>query len=182
MAELSSFCRRSRAQSAQLRPEPGRLADTSFSGSRVGRELDRIAEARGCPAAVVSDNGTELTGNATLEWADERQVGWHYIAPGKPQQNGFSESFNGRLRDELLNETLFRSLPDARAKLEAWRRDHNEMRPHSSLGYLTPSNYARALPGDAGRPAAQSDGSARRPLASGDHNASDQPRTLAMPG
>ncbi len=158
------------------------VADTSIPGRRVARELDAIIAWRGKPTTIVSDNGTALTSNAILEWADERQVGWQYIAPGRPQQNGFSESFNGRLRDELLNETLFRSLPDARAKLEAWRRDYNEMRPHSSLGYLTPSNYARALPGDAGRPAAQSDGSARRPLASDDHNASDQPRTLAMPG
>ena len=90
---------------------------------------------RGRPATVVSDNGTELTSNAILQWADERKVAWRQIAPGKPQQNAFSESFNGRLRDELLNETLFRSLSDARTKLEAWRRDYNEVRPHSSLGY-----------------------------------------------
>ena len=83
------------------------------------------------PGTIVSDNGTELTSNAILGWADETDVGWHYIAPGKPQQNGFIESFNGRLRDELLNETLFCSLPHARAVLEAWRRDYNEERPHS---------------------------------------------------
>ena len=106
--------------------------------------------------------GTELTSNAILEWTDQRQVDWHYIAPGKPQQNGFSESFNGKLRDELLNETLFSSLADARAKLEAWRRDFNEVRPHSSLGYLTPSEYARALSGESGRRAANADHSARR--------------------
>jgi putative transposase len=104
----------------------GLVADTSISGVRVARELDAMIARRGKkPATVVSDNGTELTSNAILKWADDTQVGWHYIAPGKPQQNGFIESFNGRLRDELLNETLFRSLPHARATLEVWRRDYN---------------------------------------------------------
>ena len=93
----------------------GLLADTSLSGAHVARELDRIMAMRGRPAMIVSDNGTELTSNAILTWTEARGVGWHYIAPGKPQQNGFIESFNGRLRDELLNETLFRSLPHARA-------------------------------------------------------------------
>jgi len=158
------------------------VADTSISGRRVARELDAIIAWRGKPAMIVSDNGTELTSNAILEWADQRKVGWHYIAPGKPQQNGFSESFNGKLRDELLNETLFSSLSDARAKLEAWRRDFNQVRPHSSLGYLTPSEYARALSGETGRRAANPDHSARRPLASGDHQGPNQPRTLVMAG
>jgi len=84
----------------------GLVADTSISGVRVARELDAIIARRAKPATVVSDNGTELTSNAILKWADATKVGWHYIAPGKPQQNGFIESFNGRLRDELLNETL----------------------------------------------------------------------------
>jgi putative transposase len=86
--------------------------------------------------------GSELTSNAILRWADERQVAWHYIAPGKPIQNAFVESFNGRLRDELLNETLFRSLSHARTALEAWRRDYNTNRPHSRLGWLSPATYA----------------------------------------
>jgi len=158
------------------------VADISIGGRRVARELDAIIAWRGKPASIVSDNGTELTSNAILEWADQRQVGWHYIAPGKPQQNGFSESFNGKLRDELLNETLFSSLPDARAKLAIWRRDYNEVRPHSSLGYLTPAVYARALSGETGRRTAQPDGSARRPLANPINEGSDQPRTLAMAG
>ena len=85
------------------------MAETSIGGRRVARELDAIMAWRGKPATIVSDNGTELTSNALLEWADQHKVGWHYIAPGKPQQNGFSESFNGKLRDELLNETLFSS-------------------------------------------------------------------------
>lgn len=159
------------------------IPDTSLSGARVARELDAIMAWRGRPATIVSDNGTELTSNAILEWADERGVGWHYIAPGKPQQNGFSESFNGRLRDELLNETLFRSLSDARAKLAAWRADYNQVRPHSSLGYLTPAQYAQALAGDTGRPAANPDHSAGRPLARTHNDGSDQqPRTLVMTG
>jgi len=118
------------------------VADTSISGVRVARELDRIIAWRGPPAAVTSDNGTELTSNAILQWTDERCVAWQYIQPGKPQQNAFSESFNGRLRDELLNETLFRSLAHARAELEAWRSDYNTRRPHGKLGWLTPSDYA----------------------------------------
>src|SRR3954447_4299893 len=98
------------------------VPDTSISGTRVARELDRIIAVRGRPKTIVSDNGTELTSAAILAWSDREQVGWHYIAPGKPMQNAFVESFNGRMRDELLNETLFGSLPHARAALESWRR------------------------------------------------------------
>ena len=158
------------------------VADTSISGRRVARELDAIIGWRGKPVTIVSDNGTELTSNAILEWADQRKVDWHYIAPGKPQQNGFSESFNGKLRDELLNETLFGSLADARAKLAAWRRDYNEVRPHSSLRYLTPADYARALSRETRRRDANPDQFARRPLASSHNQGSDQPRTLVMAG
>ena len=158
------------------------VPDTSISGLRVARELDNIVRQRGRPGSVVSDNGTELTSNAILNWADESGVAWHYIAPGKPQQNGFIESFNGRLRDELLNETLFRSLGHARAVLEAWRRDYNEERPHSSLGWQTPWDFARGLCGENGRRAATPDHSARRPLASHQQDGSDQPRTLVMAG
>jgi putative transposase len=158
------------------------VADTSLSGRRVARELDAIIAQRGRPDMIVSDNGTELTSNAILGWADETGVGWHYIAPGKPQQNGYNESFNGRLRDELLNETLFRSLPHARAVLETWRRDYNEERPHSKLGWMTPRDYARALSGESGRRAANPDLSARRPLATPADQGSDQPRTLVMAG
>src|SRR5437868_12221524 len=159
------------------------VADTSISGRRVARELDDIIRRRSRrPDTIVSDNGTELTSNAILGWADATGVGWHYIAPGKPQQNGFVESFNGRLRDELLNETLFKSLPHARAVLEAWRRDYNEARPHSKLGWMTPRDYARAIGGDAGRGAALRHGSAPRPLATSQTQGSNQPRTLLMPG
>ena len=158
------------------------VADTSLSGLRVARELDNLVRQRGRPCTIVSDNGTELTSNAILKWSDDTGVGWHYIAPGKPQQNGFVESFNGRLRDELLNETLFRSLPHARAVLEAWRRDYNETRPHSSLNWMTPCDYARRLTGEPGRVAALRQGSAPRPLAPHHQQGSDHAGTLVMAG
>ena len=117
------------------------VVDTSLSGIRVGRELDKIAEVRGYPCMVVSDNGTELTSNAILKWQEDRKVEWHYIAPGKPMQNGFIESFNGRMRDELLNEHLFDTLRHACNLVAAWRDDFNHHRPHSSLAGLTPREY-----------------------------------------
>jgi len=118
------------------------VADTSLSGRRVVRELDAVMARRDRPHSCVSDNGTELTSMAILRWSQASGVEWHYIAPGKPTQNAFIESFNGRLRDELLNETLFTSLAHARVALEVWRRDYNTERPHSSLGNLTPVAYA----------------------------------------
>jgi putative transposase len=108
----------------------------------VGRELDRIAELRGYPAMVVSDNGTELTSHAILRRQEERGVGWHYIAPGKPVQNAFVESLSRRLRDECLNEQVFRGLPMARQIIEAWRFDYNACRPYTSLGGLAPNEFA----------------------------------------
>lgn len=119
------------------------VADTSLSGGRVARELDAIAARRGLPTSVVSDNGTELTSMAMLKWSQDRRVEWHYIAPGKPTQNAFIESFNGRLRDELLNETLFGSLAHARQALAEWGNDYNTLRPHSRLGNLAPAIYAK---------------------------------------
>lgn len=119
------------------------VADTSLSGVRVGRELDTVIARRGKPQTIVSDNGTEFTSMAILRWSQEAEVAWHYIAPGKPQQNAFVESFNGRLRDELLNETLFTSLAHARVALAAWKEDYNTVRPHSGLGNRTPADYAK---------------------------------------
>jgi putative transposase len=117
------------------------VPDTSLSGRRVVRELDAIIICRGVrPLLCVSDNGTELTSNAILTWCQDRKVDWHYIAPGKPQQNAFAESFIGRLRDECLNETLFTSLPQARTVLAVWQRDYNEVRPHSAHRGLTPAS------------------------------------------
>ena len=109
------------------------------------RELDRIIEGQGKPKMIVSDNGSEFTSNAILQWADRATVDWHYIAPGKPVQNAFIESFNGRLRDELLNETLFSSLSHARSALSSWRSDYNDHRPHSALGWLTPTEFAQTI-------------------------------------
>jgi putative transposase len=117
-------------------------ADNSLSGIRVARELNRIAELRGYPCLIVSDNGTELTSNAILKWQTEHGVEWHYIAPGKPMQNGFAESFFGRFRDECLNEHLFDSLKQARQIIENWRLDYNNERPHTSLDGLTPAEFA----------------------------------------
>ena len=98
---------------------------------------------RGKPQTCVSDNGTEFTSMAILKWQKARDVDWHYIQPGKPQQNAFVESFNGRLRDECLNETLFSSLTEARAVLATWRADYNRVRPHSSLANRTPEEFRR---------------------------------------
>ena len=120
----------------------GLVVDTSLTGLRVVRELDRIIETRGYPRMIVSDNGTEFTSNAILAWQQERGVEWHYIAPGKPMQNGFVESFNGRLRDECLNEHLFTNLNEARQIIEEWRIDYNTNRPHTSLNGLTPTEFA----------------------------------------
>jgi transposase InsO family protein len=114
---------------------------------------------------IVSDNGTELTSNAILKWCAEAKVEWHYIAPGKPMQNGFVESFNGRMRDEFLNETLFRNLAHARDLIEAWVTDYNTARPHSALGYQTPAGFALHLTTAIARPAARDESSARQAIA-----------------
>lgn len=111
----------------------------------MARELAELIARRGKPGMIVSDHGTEFTSNAILAWSKDHRVEWHYIAPGKPMQNGFCESFNGRVRDELLNETLFFGLDHARTTITAWADDYNEERPHSALGYITPAAYAADL-------------------------------------
>jgi transposase InsO family protein len=121
------------------------IPDTSISGKRVARELTMLIQTRGKPGMIVSDHGTEFTSNAILGWAIDHQVEWHYIAPGKPMQNGFVESFNGRMRDELLNESLFLDLDHTRHLIGAWVADHTTARPHSALGYQTPVAYAEKL-------------------------------------
>ena len=118
--------------------------DTSLPGRRIVRVLERLVALWGKPTMIVSDNGTELTCNAMLRWTGENEIEWHYIAPGKPMQNAFMESFNGKLRDECLNEHVFASLSQARRLIEAWRIDYNEVRPHSSLAYRTPEEFAAA--------------------------------------
>ena len=141
------------------------IPDTSISGRRVARELTALIERRGKPGMIVSDNGTELTSNAILKWCAEHRVEWHYIAPGKPKQNGFVESFNGRMRDEFLNETLLRNLVHARDPIAAWVADCNTARPHSALGYQTPAGFALQLADAIARPATRDESSARRAIA-----------------
>ncbi|WP_209835617.1 IS3 family transposase [Ruegeria sp. HKCCE3926] len=118
------------------------VVDRSLSGARMTRELDDLIRRRGQPDMIVSDNGTEMTSHAVLRWCQDAGVGWHYIAPGKPMQNAFVESFNGRLRDECLNEHIFGNLAEARKIIETWRIDYNTQRPHTSLGGLAPAVYA----------------------------------------
>jgi putative transposase len=142
------------------------VADVSLSGIRTARELSRLLAWRGVPKSIVSDNGTELTSNAILAFAAETKIDWHYIDPGKPTQNAFVESFNSRLRDEFLNETLFTSLSQARFALEDWRRDFNEVRPHSGIGWKTPAEYADDLRAQRAKALELLDGSAPWPVAS----------------
>lgn len=145
------------------------VADTSISGLRVVRELGAVMERRGRPGMIVSDNGTEFTSNAVLSWASSMRIDWHYIAPGKPIQNAFAESFNGRMRDELLNESLFFGLNHARGEIAAWIDDYNTERPHSALDYSTPAAFAATLASDptiaTGQSAAACEASAAQPVA-----------------
>jgi putative transposase len=123
------------------------VVDTSLSGSRVARELDKVIVARGKPKMIVSDNGTELTSKAILTWANERQIDWHYITPGRPMENGYTESFNGSFRDECLNEHWFKNLRHAQQLIADWRDDYNYVRPHSSLNYQTPNEFVQRAGG-----------------------------------
>lgn len=122
---------------------PAIEVDTSLGGWRVRRVLDRVAAERGLPEAIVLDNGPEFRGRVMAAWSEERGVRLEFIQPGKPAQNAYVESFNGRLRDECLNANWFTSLSDARRKIETWRQDYNQQRPHSSLDYLSPAEFAR---------------------------------------
>lgn len=121
------------------------VADTSLSGKRVVRELEALIARRGRPGVIVSDNGTEFTSTAVLKFTQDHKLDWRYIAPGKPTQNAFAESFQGRMRDECLNEHLFFSINHVRVVITAWIHDYNTARPHSSLGYLTPAAFAETL-------------------------------------
>jgi len=141
------------------------IPDTSISGRRVARELAELIDRRGKPDMIVSDHGTEFTSNAILVWSKDHRVEWHYITPGKPMENAYVESFNGRMRDELLNETLFFGIDHARSAIAEWREDFNTVRPHSSLNYQTPAAYAGILTAT-GSDAALSQGFASPPVAS----------------
>ena len=125
------------------------LAEHSIGGERLTRMMDEVCSRRGRPAVIRTDNGKEFTGKAMLNWAYRNGVSLRLIEPGKPNQNAYVESFNGRLRDECLNEHWFTSLPHARLEIERWRREYNEERPKQGLGGLTPTEYAKHLAGKA---------------------------------
>lgn len=125
------------------RESPAIVVDTSLPGQRVTGILDYLGGTRGLPDTIVCDNGPEFAGIALDRWAHERGVKIAFIRPGKPTENAFIESFNGKFRDECLNENWFTSLKDAQEKIETWRRDYNSNRPHSSLGNLTPDEFMR---------------------------------------
>jgi len=121
------------------------IVDFSISGERLGRELDRLAWSRQLPRTIVCDNGPEFTSKAMFFWAREKRVKLHFIQPGKPTQNAFVESFNGKFRDYCLNLHWFISLEDARHVVETWRDHYNEVRPHRSLGKKPPALFAREV-------------------------------------
>ena len=131
-------------------------ADTSISGAYVTRILARIRLERGLPKVIRADNGAEFCGRAMAIWAHENNVALRFIEPGKPNQNAYIESFNGRLRDECLNEHWFTSVAHARMVIEEWRRDYNEQRPKKHLGGLPPAVYAARLSSQANPGATQS--------------------------
>lgn len=121
------------------------VPEYTIGGNHLTRILDGICSQRGTPAVIRTDNGPEFIGKAMLNWAHRQGVTLRLIEPGKPNQNAYVESFNGRLRDECLNEHWFVSLAQARAVIEAWRREYNDERPKKSLGGLTPAQYAKQL-------------------------------------
>lgn len=124
---------------------PALEVDSCLSSRRVTRVLDWVIEQRGAPDAIRCDNGPEFTSRHFLAWCEERKIRIIYIQPGRPMQNGYVESFNGRFRDECLNANWFATMADARQKIEAWRQDYNDERPHSSLGYRAPREFAAEL-------------------------------------
>ena len=123
----------------------GQVVDTSLSGQRVARCLKDLIQERGKPGSIVCDNGTEFTSKAMFFWSRDNLVRLNFIQPGKPTQNAFVESFNGKFRDSCLNQHWFRSIDEARSIIEMWREDYNEVRPHSSLGYQPPAVFARKV-------------------------------------
>lgn len=158
------------------------IADTSLSGARVARELATLFDTRGKTQTIVSDNEAEFTSNAILKFVDDRKFDWHYVAPGKPIQNAFTESFNGRLRDQLLNETLFPSLRHACATLAVWRKDYNTERPHSRLGWQTQAAFAQTFTPQRGLPLRNPQSSAPVPVAQPAQMGKTQTRSLAHAG
>jgi putative transposase len=148
------------------------VVDTSISGQGVAREQTALITRRGKPGVIGLDNGTEFTSNAVQEWAEKMQAKRHYIAPGKPMQNGSCEAFNGRMRDELQNETLFFGIDHAREAVARRTNTYNTERPHSALGYQAPAVYAAQLTATGDQPRAS------EPLRSSTIAPSAQPRQI----
>jgi len=127
------------------RESPAIEVDTSLGGRRVCRVLDRLAETHGLPEVITTDNGPEFISKALDQWAYENGVKLHFIQPGKPTQNAYVESFNGKFRDECLNDNWFSTMQQAKDIIEKWRQDYNEARPHSSLGGISPSEFLKTI-------------------------------------
>ena len=121
----------------------GQLVSVSISGSQIARFLDQLCESRGKPKKIICDNGTEFTSKAMFFWSKQSGVSLGFIQPGKPTQNAFVESLNGKFRNECLNQHWFRTLEEARFEIDQWREHYNTVRPHSSLGYIPPVDFAR---------------------------------------
>ena len=126
---------------------PAIEVDTSLGGARIVNVLERLSETRGLPEVITIDNGPEFAGKALDAWAYRKSIKLNFITPGKPVENAYAESFNGRLRDECLNTKWFMNLKHAKNVIEDWRKDYNEVRPHSSLKNMTPMEYANATTG-----------------------------------
>jgi putative transposase len=124
------------------RESPAVEVGSSLTGKRVVAVLEHLARTHGLPEVITTDNGTEFTSRAVDEWAHRNEVKMDYFRPGKPVENAYIESFNGRLRRECLEESWFLSVEDAKIRIEEWRKDYNERRPHSSLGDETPKGFA----------------------------------------
>lgn len=158
------------------------IPDSSLSGKRVVREMSALIARRGKPGMIVSDNGTEFTSSAVLTFTQETKLDWRYIAPGKPTQNACAESFQGRMRDECLNEHLFFSMSHARAVIAGWVDDFNTARPHSAIGYMTPVAYAAILKPQRAPALRQSEGFAPTPVATVALSRNSQPTIPVVRG
>jgi transposase InsO family protein len=157
------------------------VPDTSLTGKRVVREMDALIAQRGRPDVIVSDNGTEFTSSAVLAFTQAAKLDWRYIAPGKPTENAFAESFQGRMRDECLNEHLFLSMNYARAVISGRVEDFNTARPHSAIGYMTLAAYAATVNPQRAPALRHPESFAPMPVATVALTRNSQPRILMIP-
>lgn len=158
------------------------VPDISLTGRRVVREMSALIAQRGRPDVIVSDNGTAFTASAVLAFTQATKVDWRHIAPGKPTESAFAESFQGRMRDECLNEHLFFSMNHARAVVAGWVEDFNTARPHSAIGYTTPAAYAATLKPQPAPALRHLESAAPMPVATVALSRNYQPRIPATPG